>query len=349
MIISRTPFRISFFGGGTDFPEFYREHGGACLLSAIDKHSYILVHRLPAFFRYPYHASYAKTELVNEPDEFQHPLIRESLKLLGVNSGLEMMHVSDLPGRTGLGTSSAFTVGLLHALHKLGGDDVNAEDLAREAIVVERERVGDAGGHQDQYAAAYGGMLRLDFPRSDQPRITRLALTSERVRALEASLMLFYTGMQQSAHHIQQQQRDRVRQNVDVLREMATLVDEAQHVLLSDQPLTAIGDLLHASWMKKRSLVDGISTTEVDAAYDVAREAGARGGELWCAGGRGFLLIYADPDRQPAVRERLHALREVAFRFSPDGSRIIFQTEHELTEPLGDELRSVAARGAPNR
>lgn len=325
MIISRTPFRISFFGGGTDFPEFYEQHGGAVLLTTINKSCYLSIHKLSPFFKYRYRASYSKTELVQHPSEFAHPLIRECLLYLQPAESLEISHVSDLPGRTGLGTSSSFTVGLLHALHAHEGQRVTAEDLAREAIHVERERVGDPGGHQDQYAAAYGGFLRIDFSAGRRVSVKRLALTAERLRALEQHLLLFYTGVEQSAENILSEQTRRVGQNVTALKEMLAMVNEAESILCSQGSLNALGQLLHESWKLKRSLASGISNTAVDEAYNAAREAGALGGKLLGAGGRGFLLLFAPPEKHGSITERLSALQRVAFAFSLEGSRIIFQ------------------------
>lgn len=326
MIISRTPFRISFFGGGTDFPEFYAEHGGSTLLTTIDKYCYLSVHELSPFFKYKFRASYAQTELAQAPEEFKHPLIRECLLYLRVKTGLEIAHVSDLPGRTGLGTSSSFTVGLLHALHAFRGDEVNAEELAREAIIIERERVGDAGGHQDQYAAAYGGFIRLRFSGDQHVDVDPVKASPERIAALQDRLMMFFIGTEQSAEKILRDQRKRTAQNSAALREMLAMVDEAERILRGDDDLAAWGRLLHESWLRKKSLAQGISNGTLDDAYDAARRAGAVGGKILGAGGRGFLLFYVEPDRQDAVRDSLRDLREVPFAFSKEGTRIIFRT-----------------------
>jgi D-glycero-alpha-D-manno-heptose-7-phosphate kinase len=325
MIISRTPFRVSFFGGGTDFPEFYERHGGAVLLTTINKYCYISIHKLSAFFAHRFRASYARTEMVQEPSEFQHPLIRECLLHLPPTEGLEIAHVSDLPGRTGLGTSSSFTVGLLHALHAMEGGRVTAEDLAREAILIERERVGDAGGHQDQYAAAYGGLIRIDFAGRNSVAIRRLPLNIERLNALENQLMLFYTGVEQSAEQILSEQKKRTSQNEAALMKMRDMVDQATESLCGEGSLEDFGRLLHESWEQKKTLSSGISNPLVDEAYAAARKAGALGGKLLGAGGRGFLLLFARTEAHDAIRTALPKLREVNFRFSMEGSRIIFK------------------------
>jgi D-glycero-alpha-D-manno-heptose-7-phosphate kinase len=326
MIISRTPFRISFFGGGTDFPEFYREHRGAVLATTIDQYCYLSIHRLSPFFKHRFRASYSKTETVQKPEEFQHPLIRECLLVSGIREGLEISHVSDLPGRTGLGTSSAFTVGLLNALHALKGDSITSEDLAREAILVERDRVGDAGGHQDQYVAAYGGLLRLDFSGSQNVQVKKLAVTGERIRQLESHLVLFYLGVERSEEELLEVQKQRTLQNVPTLLEMLKLVDEAEAIVSGSGRLDEVGRLLHATWELKKELSRGITNSMIDDAYAVARSAGALGGKLLGAGGRGFLLLYAMPERHPRLREQLARLQPVSFRFSSSGSEIIFRS-----------------------
>lgn len=326
MIIARAPFRISFFGGGTDFPAHYRRHGGAVLATTIDKHAYLSLHELSPFFTYRFRASYARTELVQHPREFEHPLIRECLLMLRVRRGLELTHVSDLPGRTGLGTSSAFTVALLHALHAMRRDRVEPEDLAREAIEVERERVGDAGGHQDQYTAAYGGFLRIEFGPGDAVRVRPLALRAARRTALEERLLLFYLGREESAEAILAEQTRRTQRNERALVRLVGLVDTAERIL-ADGDLDDFGRLLHEGWELKKTLSSGISNAAIDRAYAAARAAGALGGKVLGAGGRGFLLVFADPSRHAAIRRRLAPLREVPFRFSREGSRIVFRSE----------------------
>lgn len=323
MIISRTPFRISFFGGGTDFPEFFNEHGGAVLATTVNKFCYITIHRLAPFFKYRFKANYARMEAVQQPSEFEHPLVRECLLFMDVRDGMEIAHTSDLPGRTGLGTSSSFTVGLLHVLHALRGEVASSEQLAREAIVIERERVADPGGHQDQYAAAFGGLMRVNFSTMGTA-VQRLELSADRIAELQSHLLLFYTGMEQSADHILNEQRSKVKKNTSALIEMLGMVDQAQQILCSNDSLTAFGDLLHESWMRKKSLSSGISNSFVDEAYEAACAAGACGGKLLGAGGRGFLLVLAPPPAHQAIRNRLGKLAEVSFGFTSEGSRIIF-------------------------
>ncbi|MBW7908801.1 MAG: kinase [Kiritimatiellae bacterium] len=325
MIISRTPFRVSFFGGGTDFPDYYREHGGAVLSTAINKYCYLSVHSLGPFFKHRLRVSYAQTETVKHPTEIKHPLIRECLAHLGLDAGMEINHVADLPGRTGLGSSSSFTVGLLHALHAFRGESPNAEQLAQEAIVVERERVGDSGGHQDQYAAAFGGLHRYDFSAKGIAA-TPIEIPPKRKAELSARLLLFFTGVESSAQDILQEQQKNTARNLTSLREMRAMVDHAQKLLVGSEDLDSFGRLLHAAWMHKRSLSSGISNTAIDDAYDAAMRAGAIGGKLLGAGGRGFLLLYARPSQQPKLREAMKGLTEIPFEFSDEGSRVIFRS-----------------------
>ena len=326
MIISRTPFRISFFGGGTDFPGFFRQEGGAVLAATIDQYCYLSVHRLAPLFKHRFRASYSRTESVLAPEEFQHPLIRETLRLLDQREGIEIAHTADLPGQTGLGSSSAFTVGLLNAVQAFNGHLRTPAELARQAIEIERARVGDAGGWQDQYEAAYGGFRRFDFAPDDSVRVRAVALSAARRHALEQSLMLFYMGSESSAAAVLREQERRADENQAALRTLRRMVDQAEELLTGARPLADFGNLLHEAWQLKRSLSAGISTPAIDQAYETARAAGARGGKLLGAGGRGFLCLYAEPEKQAAVRAALRDLAEVRFRFGSEGSRIIFKS-----------------------
>ncbi|NLB65987.1 MAG: hypothetical protein GX803_05920 [Lentisphaerae bacterium] len=326
MIISRTPFRISLFGGGTDFPSFFRQHGGAVLAGAINKYCYLSVHRLAPLFKHRFRASYSRTESVQEPAEFRHPLIRETLLYLDQREGIEIAHTADLPGQTGLGSSSSFTVGLLHALHAFQGRSVTPDELARQAIEVERERVGDAGGWQDQYVAAFGGFRRIDFQPDGTVRVRDLPVSGDRLLELENKLLLFYLGTESSAAQVLRVQNGRAAENEAALRAMLDMVARAEAILCGSGSLAELGDLLHETWQHKRSLAPGISNPQIDQAYASARAAGARGGKLLGAGSRGFVCLYAEPRDQPAVRAALASLQEMDFRFSAEGSRIIFKS-----------------------
>jgi len=326
MIISRTPFRVSFFGGGSDFPEFYKDHPGCTLSTTIDKYCYISAHYLSPFFKFKFRASYAKTESVCEAAEFQHPLIRECLLYLPVEHGLEIAHASDLPGRTGLGTSSSFTVGLLNVLHAIRGENASPDDLAREAILIERERVGDIGGHQDQYAAAHGGFLRVDY-QGTEARINHLNLPPQRVAELKQHLQLFFMGTERTSNSILLDQKKRTALNIGALSQMADMATQARKTLESKSDLRKFGELLNEAWKLKKGLANGISNEAVDQAYAAAMAGGALGGKLLGAGGCGFFLLFAPPEKQAAIRNQLKQFREVFFSFSNEGSRIIFKDQ----------------------
>lgn len=326
MIISRTPFRISFLGGGSDFPGFFKNHTGCTLSTTIDKYAYISVHYRSPFFKLKLWASYARTETVNHASEFRHPLIRECLLHLPIEHGLGINHSSDLPGRTGLGTSSSFTVGFLNVLHSIRNESISAEDLAREAIFIERERVGDAGGHQDQYAAAYGGFLRINY-QAAKTIVSHVALSSKRLSEFKQYLLLFYMGTERSSNAILLKQQKRIKINDPALKQMAAMAAMGQEILENNGDLMPFGELLHEAWQLKRSLAEGISNHTVDRIYEAALAAGALGGKLLGAGSCGFILLFVPLKKQTAVRRNLRPLQEVPFEFSSEGSRIIFKDQ----------------------
>lgn len=322
MIISKTPFRISFFGGGTDYPDWYRENPGAVLATTINKYCYLTVRHLPPFFDYKTRILYSKVEHVNAPEEVQHPAVRETLKYLGVSDGLEIHHDGDLPARTGLGSSSTFTVGLLHALYALQGRMVSKMQLALDAIHIEQERLKEAVGAQDQVLAAVGGFNRLDF-RGDAPiQISPVTVNRSRLQDLRGHLMLYFTGFTRIAGEVAREQVASIKDHKRDLRILYQMVEEAQKVLVSGT-LDEFGRLLHESWTIKRGLSSRVSTTAIDDIYERARKAGATGGKLLGAGGGGFMLLFAAPDRQAAVRDELKGLLQVPFNFETLGSQII--------------------------
>jgi len=325
MIISRTPFRVSLFGGGTDFPAFFERHGGITLSTTIQKYCYISIHKLSPFFKHRFRASYAKTESVISPEEFEHPLIRECLLFHKPPFGLEISHVSDLPGRTGLGSSSAFTVGLLHALHAMHGERVTAEDLAREAIHVERDLVKDTGGWQDQYAAAYGGFLKIDYGEGEHVAINRLALPARRLHDLEDRILIYFTGLEQSAEMLLREQNSNSAKNEQNLLRMKDVALTAEKILISNNDIDALGELLHEAWMLKQTLAAGVSNSFIDDIYRGARKAGATGGKLLGGGGRGFLLLWVPEVHKESVKKQCAALQQIDFVCSNEGSRIIFE------------------------
>ncbi|MCS6863134.1 MAG: hypothetical protein NZT92_22740 [Abditibacteriales bacterium] len=324
MIISRTPFRISFFGGGTDYPAWYRRHGGAVLATTIDKYCYLTCRYLPPFFEHRFRLVYSKMENCKTVDEIEHPAVREVLRYLKIERGLEIHHDADLPARSGMGSSSAFTVGLLHALHALSGRIVSKHQLAMESIQLEQEILKETVGSQDQVSAAYGGFNHITFLPNGEISVRPMTLARERVQELNAHLMLFYTGIKRTASHVAASYVNEIDGKKRQLRLMRQLVDESVAILNSGQDLTAFGELLHEAWQAKRSLSAQVSNSQVDDLYERARRAGAVGGKLTGAGGGGFFLLFVPPDRQPQVREALNHLIYVPFQFEYSGSQIIF-------------------------
>lgn len=325
MIIVRTPVRISFLGGGTDYPAYFRKYGGATLATTIDKYTYVTVRRLAAGFEHRIGVHYARVEQVQTFDEIEHPAVRESLRLLDIQQGVEIHLASDLPVCTGLGSSSSFTVGLLKALHAYKGDSVSAQQVAREAVYVEQVMIQERVGCQDQYVCAYGGMLHLQFERDSEIRVIPLALGRARLAALQQYLMLFDTGIRRMAHMILKEQLMRTETSaIDYeLAGLRALVDPGLHILTKSACLAEFGSLLHEGWMLKRRLSPQVSNPHIDELYDRARMAGATGGKLLGAGGGGFLLIFAEPGIQLRIRQALSELCEVKFSFDNTGSEIL--------------------------
>lgn len=332
MIITRTPFRMSFFGGGTDLAEFYEEYGGAVLSTTFDKYCYVNVRHLPPFFDYRTHLTYSQKETVNTVDEIQHPLIREAMRLLDIRQ-IRLMYDADLPARTGLGTSSSFAVGMLNAFYALKGKQVDKRRLADEAIYLERVRCAEAGGIQDQIAAAYGGLNRIDMDRNGYT-VKPIIISNQRKAELNRRLLLFFTGFTRFSAEVQKQTSANLNEKIRQLLAMKDMVDEAESILIGKGDLTNFGRLLHKSWQLKRGLSSGISTSAIDEVYDAAMQAGAEGGKLLGAGGGGFLLFYVEPEQQAAVRAALHDLLYVPFLFENSGSTIVHYTaeDYELEE-----------------
>jgi D-glycero-alpha-D-manno-heptose-7-phosphate kinase len=324
MIICRTPFRISFFGGGTDYPGWYRSHGGAVLAAAIDKYCYLTCRYLPPFFEHRIRVVYRKIETCASIDGISHPAVRETLRMLRIDRGIELHHDGDLPARSGMGTSSAFTVGLLHALHALRGEMPTRIQLARESIHIEQEVLKETVGSQDQVIAAYGGLRHVQFHPDGDIAVNPLVLPSERVAELKAHLMLFYTGIARTAADVARSYVQGIETRRRQLRIVKELVDESLDILASGTDIRAFGDLLHEAWQTKRSLSAKVSNPEVDDLYDRARSAGAIGGKLTGAGGGGFFLLFVPPDKHGDVRDALDGRLHVPFEFEPAGSQIIF-------------------------
>jgi D-glycero-alpha-D-manno-heptose-7-phosphate kinase len=326
MIISQTPLRVSFFGGGTDYPEYYRRHGGATLAATINKYTTITVHRITQLVDHSLRVHYSRVEAVRAVDEIDHPSARECLRFIGVDSGIEIHYVADLPARTGLGSSSSSTVGLLHALHAFAGRMVTREQLAREAVHVEQNLIRGRVGSQDQYACAFGGLVHLVFEPSGRVHVTPVAVTPERLGALERRLLLLYTGIQRHAHEVLDEQTARTQsgENDADLGKLAQLVPLGLEILTSGDRLTDFGVLLHEGWTLKRRLSSRVTTAWIDEVYERARGAGAVGGKLLGAGGGGFLLLYVEPEERQRVLVAVPELREVTFAFEDSGSRIVF-------------------------
>ncbi len=324
MIISRTPFRISFFGGGTDYPIWYRENQGAVLSTTIDKYCYITVRYLPPFFPHKYRIIYSKIETVKNIEEILHPAVRETLKFLDVDKGIEIHHDGDLPAKTGMGSSSAFTVGLLNSIYALRGIMVPKDQLAKEAIHIERDILQENVGSQDQIATSYGGFNKINFNGNDKFRIEPIIITKDKTNQLENHLMLYFTGFSRIASKVAQAQIKNTPQKKRELTLMYQMVDEAISILTENKNILEFGKLLNKTWKLKRSISNKISNPIVDNIYETALRAGAIGGKLLGAGGGGFMIFFVPPKKQPKVREALKVLLEVPFNFESEGSQIIY-------------------------
>ena len=328
MIISRTPFRISFFGGGTDYPPWYREHGGKVLGTAINKYCWITCRYLPPFFEHRFRVVYSKIEDCARVEDIAHPAVREVLRHVGVAQGVEIHHDGDLPARSGIGSSSSFAVGMLHAIHALKGYMPTKVELAREAIQLEQDILREAVGSQDQVFAAHGGLNVVNFLQNDEIVVTPVTLRPERLRKLNANLMLFFTGISRTASAIAKAYTQDLGAKGASLLAMTRMVDQALDILRAGE-LDDFGRLLHEAWHAKRSLDRNISTSYVDEIYEAARSAGALGGKLLGAGGGGFVLVYARPEAQARVKAALGKFIQVPFHFDFSGSRIVFFDREE--------------------
>jgi D-glycero-alpha-D-manno-heptose-7-phosphate kinase len=324
MIISRTPFRISFFGGGTDYPEWYREHGGAVLATTIDKYCYISVRELPPFFDHKFRVVYSIVENVREIREIQHPAVRGVLEWLKVAKGLEIHHDGDLPARSGLGSSSAFTVGLLNAVHALEGRYVSKDALAREAIHVEQCVLQERVGLQDQISAAFGGFNHITVAQDGTYNVSPMVLPRERLNALQDHLLLVFTGISRTAAEVAQSVVGNLKNKAGNMRTIQQMVDRAIEILSSPgTDLLEFGQLLKQAWTLKRSLSDQVTNSTVDNLLASAMRAGAIGGKLLGAGGGGFMLLFVRPDDRAKVGEALRNFISVPFKFEMSGGRIV--------------------------
>lgn len=326
MIITRTPFRMSFFGGGTDMKEFFNEHGGAVLSTTFDKYCYVTVRHLPPFFDYKTELSYSKIERVEEIEKIVHPAVREAMKMLDTKD-IRLTYEADLPARSGLGTSSSFAVGMLNAFHCLKGQYADKRKLADEAIHLERDLCQEAGGWQDQIAASFGGFNKITF-KDNSYEVTPLIISPERKRLLNDSLMMFFTGFTRFSSDVQKANQatpETKAAKIERLKEMLRLVDDAQKVLVNQSAdLNDFGRLLDHTWKLKRQTGSAVSTSGIDALYDKGMAAGALGGKLLGAGGGGFLVFYVPKEKQAAVREAMKDLLYIPFKFENEGTKVIY-------------------------
>src|SRR6185312_3371407 len=346
MIITSTPLRISFFGGGTDYPVWYREHGGSVLATTINKCCYITCRQLPPFFEYHSRISYSRVENVDRNDAIVHPSVRACLQFMKINEGMEIHHVADLPARTGLGTSSAFTVGLLLALYALKNQMRDKHSLNADAIHVEQELLKEAVGSQDQTSAAYGGFNRINFHPDGAIEVKRVLAQPSRLAELEQHMALFFTGFSRIASEVATEQVRITPHKKKELEAMMQLVDEAESIVAnSTRPLREFGKLLHESWQIKRTLTHKISNANIDEIYEAGLSAGALGGKLLGAGGGGFMLFFVPPEKRNALRERLKKLLCVPFGFSHRGSHVVlYEPEEVFDQSLTEERSAVYAQ-----
>ena len=331
MIITRTPFRISFFGGGTDYPVWYRGHGGAVLSTTINKYCYINCRYLPPFFPYQYRIRYTVREETQNISEIKHPTVRECLKFLNIDRGIEMVHTSDIPAQSGVGSSSSFTVGFLNALYALTGKMSTKRQLAREAIHVEQNIVKENVGSQDQVAASFGGLNKIEFGGDKEFYVYPVTITKEKLDLLQSHMILVFTGFQRNATDVAGEQIKKTSEKRIELKAMMEMVDEAVNILNGNSDdLKDFGKLLHESWKIKRGLTSLISNSNIDDIYQAALNAGALGGKLTGAGGGGFMLLFASPEYHSRIKERLKDFLFVPFSFEQLGSQVVLYSTQDF-------------------
>jgi D-glycero-alpha-D-manno-heptose-7-phosphate kinase len=324
MIITRTPFRISFFGGGTDYPPWFKEHGGAVLATTIDRYCYISLRRLPPFFDHKHRIVYSRIENVREISEIEHPSVRAVLDWAKIDGGIEVHHDGDLPARSGLGSSSSFTVGLINALYALDGKRATKKKLAENAIHIEQDLIKENVGSQDQISAAFGGFNKIDFHHNGGFDVSPVILRDGRLEELQSHLMLCFTGFSRIASEVAGSKIANLKKKEIELKQMHAMVDQAIEILQTPSvPIEEFGKLLNQSWQFKRQLSDRVSTPEIDSIYDESMKAGAIGGKILGAGGGGFFLIFAKPERHEAIRSALNGLIHVPFKFDNSGSKVV--------------------------
>jgi D-glycero-alpha-D-manno-heptose-7-phosphate kinase len=360
MIISRTPFRISFFGGGTDYPAWYRKYGGNVLSTSINKYCYLTCRFLPPFFEHRIRVVYSKIENCRTFDEIKHPAARETLRFLNLQRGVEIHHDGDLPARSGMGSSSAFTVGLLNSLYGLQGILPGKRKLALDAIHIEQDLIGETVGSQDQVASAFGGFNHISFHPDGEIVVRPITLLPQRRKELDSHLMLFYTGLMRTASTVAATYVADVEQRKTVLQTMSGMVERAIDLLSGNECICKFGEMMHEGWLAKKSLSGAVSNEIVDDLYSRARKTGALGGKIIGAGGGGFLLLFAPPSAHGRIQSELRELIHVPFEFESSGSQIIFfdpsQEDFSHLEQTQDrralfpfrELSSVSAQDKPS-
>lgn len=325
VIITKTPFRMSFFGGGTDIESFFKENGGAVISTTFDKYCFVTVRHLPRFFDYSTHLTYSKMEYVNSYDDIQHPAIRNAMRMLDMHE-IRLTYESDLPARSGLGTSSSFAVGMLNAFYALKGKYADKKKLADDAIYLERTLCNEAGGWQDQIAVAFGGMNRINFS-ADGYEVLPVIISPERKKQLNNNLLMFFTGFTRFSSAVQQANNFSSTAKIAQLKEMLTLVDEAERVLTDKYAnLDEVGKLLDYTWRLKKQTGSAVSTNHIDELYEQGIKAGAMGGKLLGAGGGGFLLFYVQQEKQAAVKDAMKDLLYIPFEFENSGTQVIHYT-----------------------
>lgn len=341
MIISRTPFRISFFGGGTDFPEWYNEHGGTVLATTIDKYCYLSTRYMPPFFEHKYRIIWSKIEICQNVEEIEHPAVKAGIKHLQLEDRcLEIHHLGDLPARSGMGSSSAFTVGMLNSLAALRGKMMTKYELATQAIQIEQEILREAVGSQDQVCAAYGGFNHISFYQNGEISVVPITLSRQKIKELQSHLLLFYTGIARTSSDVVQSFSGKLDSKRRQLRIMKDIVDEAISILNGDQDIMGFGHLLREAWEVKRTFSGSISNPQVDNMMETALRAGALGGKLTGAGGGGFLLLFVPPECRSSVKTALKHLLHVPFEFENSGSQIIF-ADHDADYSSEEDMRKM--------
>ncbi|MBO5421519.1 MAG: kinase [Clostridia bacterium] len=322
MFTTRTPFRMSFLGGGTDFPAYFNEYGGCVLSATFNKYSYVTVRELPALFDYKNQFTYSKIERFNSPDELEHPLVREALKYIDIDR-VQIAYDADLPARSGIGSSSSFAVGLLNELHLLKGEKLSKMELAKEAIYLERVLCNEAGGVQDQLAVAFGGLNKITFD-ADGYKILPIEISHKSKKQFNENLLLVFTGFSHFSGEVSVAQQNNIPHKISELNEMKSLVTEGEKILVSGTDLDDFGKLLDYTWQLKRTLSDRISTDEIDELYSAARKAGALGGKILGAGSGGFMLLYVPQERRNDVENIFDPSRIIPFEFEDDGTKLIY-------------------------